>query len=58
MPDYRVYFIGNDGHFEKAVPLDCPDDASAIASAKQLIDGHDIELWQLGRKIAEFKAEH
>jgi hypothetical protein len=23
--------------------------------AKQLVDGHDIELWQLGRKVALFK---
>jgi hypothetical protein len=54
MPDYRAYLIGSDGHFYKAVVLDEPDDAAAIAAAKQLVDGHDVELWQRDRKIAEF----
>jgi hypothetical protein len=34
------------------VPLDCADDAEAMERAKQLLDGHDIELWQLDRKVA------
>ena len=54
MPDYRAYIIGRDGHFEKAVALDCADDSAAIESAKQLIDGHDVELWQRDRRIARF----
>ena len=53
MVDYRVYVIGSDGHFVRAIQLDCPDDNAAIESAKQLIDGHDIELWQEDRKIAK-----
>jgi hypothetical protein len=54
MPDYRAYLIGSDGHFFKSVALDEIDDAAAIAAATQLIDGHDVELWQRDRKIAEF----
>jgi hypothetical protein len=54
MSDYRVYVIGNDGHFQKAISLDCRDDNAAIESAKQFIDGHDIELWQRDRRIARF----
>jgi hypothetical protein len=27
------------------------DDAAAVEQAKQLLDGHDIELWQLDRKV-------
>ena len=54
MSDYRVYIIGSDGHFEKAIPLDCPNDAAALESAKQFIDGHDIELWQRDRLLARF----
>jgi hypothetical protein len=30
------------------------DDSAAIESAKQLIDGHDLELWQRDRRIARF----
>jgi hypothetical protein len=54
MPDYRAYLVGSDGHFHKSVVLDEPDDTAAIAAARQLVDGHDVELWQRDRKIAEF----
>ncbi len=52
MPEYRAYVIGSDGHFYRVVPLDCADDTEAMEQAKQLLDGHDIELWQLDRKVA------
>ena len=52
--EYRVYTVDTDGHFLKTIRLDCPDDASAVESAKQFIDGLDIELWQLDRKVATF----
>jgi hypothetical protein len=54
MPEYRAYILGSDGHFYRAVPLDCADDTEAMERAKQLLDGHDIELWQRDRKIARF----
>jgi hypothetical protein len=54
MPDYRVYIVGSDGHFFNSVPLECDDDTEALERAKQLVDGHDIELWQRDRKIARF----
>jgi hypothetical protein len=28
-----------------------------VQRAKQLVDGHDIELWQLDRQIATFSRE-
>jgi hypothetical protein len=54
MSHYRAYVIGQDGHFIKSVILDCESDDAAIEAAKQLVDGHDIELWQLDRQIAKF----
>jgi hypothetical protein len=30
MPEYRAYLIGEDGHFQDAVPLICADDAEAM----------------------------
>ena len=54
MPEYRVYIIGHDGRFQKAVPLECDDDDAAIEHAKQLVDGHDVELWQFDRRVGEF----
>lgn len=54
MPDYRVYVIGNDGHFFTSHPLICADDAEAIESARKLISRHGIELWQRDRKVTVF----
>jgi len=60
MRQYRAYVIGSDGHVRLRVDLFCADDDAATERAKTLalVDGHDVELWQLGRKIAEFKATH
>lgn len=51
MLEYRAYFVRDDGHFAKVVTLDCADDETAIAEAKQILDGHDIELWQQARMV-------
>ena len=56
MAEYRAFIIGIDGLFLRAIELVCPDDDSATEYAKQLVDGHDIELWQRDRKITAFKA--
>lgn len=53
MPEYRAYIVGDDGHFYEAIPLECADEAEE--KAKQLVDGHDVELWQRDRKIATLK---
>jgi hypothetical protein len=47
-----------DGHILNRIDLVCVDDDEAKEHAKQLVDGHDVELWQLERHIAVFKAEH
>jgi hypothetical protein len=49
--DYRVYFVGSDGHFVRFVGLSCSDDAEAIGQARRLIEGQDIELWSGERFI-------
>ena len=53
MSHYHAYILGQDGHFVKSVILDCDNDNAAIESAKQLVDGHDVEVWQLDRKVAK-----
>jgi len=53
MTYYRAYIIGQDGHFKGAIDLDCADDAAAVESAKQLVNGHDVELWQRDRRVAK-----
>jgi hypothetical protein len=54
MPQYRAYSISPDGEFRNSVPLECADDATALQKARQLVDGHHVELWQFTRKIATF----
>jgi hypothetical protein len=56
MPYYRAYIIGQDGHFIEAINLDCADDAAAVDSAKQLVNGHDVELWQQDRMVTRLAA--
>jgi hypothetical protein len=55
MPDYRAYIIN--GRFDSIKTeflQNHPDDATAIEAAKQLADGHDIELWDRDRFVGRF----
>jgi hypothetical protein len=54
MAHYRAYLVGRDGHHIKAVDLNCTDDAAAMKRAEQMVDGHNVELWQHARRIARF----
>jgi hypothetical protein len=47
--------IGHDGRIADALGFVSDDDAAAIEKAKRLVNGHDIELWQLDRKVATFQ---
>jgi hypothetical protein len=51
MPYYRAYIIGQDGHVIEAINLDRADDAAAVESAKQIVNGHDVEVWQQDRMV-------
>jgi hypothetical protein len=55
MQDYRAYIMGPDGHVQNRVDLQCANDVEAIKLAKQLVDGYDVELWQLDRHIETFR---
>jgi hypothetical protein len=57
MPYYRVYIVGRDGRFDGSVELDCADDKAATESARQFLNGHDVELWQRDRRVAKFEAK-
>lgn len=51
MPDYRAYIVGSDGHFKASEIIVADDDEHAVRLAEKLVDGHDVELWHLDRKI-------
>jgi hypothetical protein len=60
MPNYRAYVVGIDGHFNSIItefPHNHPDDTTAIEAAKQLVDDHDIELWDRDRFVGRFSPE-
>lgn len=52
MKQYRAYRLNEEGRVD-GVPkiIACDDDASAIEQAKQLLDSHDIEVWQHDRIV-------
>jgi predicted dinucleotide-binding enzyme len=56
MQQYRVFKIGLDGHVFDRVDLTCSDDNDAKKQAMALAEDHDIELWQLDKRIATYKA--
>jgi hypothetical protein len=55
--EYRLYRIDGDGHIS-APPhgFTSADDATAIKTASQMINGHDLELWQQSRLVARLPA--
>jgi hypothetical protein len=54
MPEYRAYIVDSDGHFIRPIQLACSNDECAKEYAKQLVDGHGVELWQEDRQVAKF----
>jgi hypothetical protein len=58
MPEYRAYLISSNGRIQQRIELVCEDETTAKERAKQLVDGHDVELWQGIRKIAIFPRQH
>jgi hypothetical protein len=58
MQEYRAYTVGKDGHFVGFEPLVCVDDEDAISTAKQFLDGHDIELWNGARMVIRLSAKN
>jgi hypothetical protein len=51
VPEYRAYLVGEDGHFFNFEEMVCDDDAAALERARQLVDGHDVELWNGARLV-------
>jgi hypothetical protein len=58
MNEYRAYLVGTDGHFDSFRAYRCADDSEAVIWAKQLLDGHPVELWSGERFVVRLdKAE-
>ena len=60
MSDYRAYIVGIGGSFNSIITEflhNHPDDTAAIEAAKQLVDRHDIELWDRDRFVGRLSPE-
>jgi hypothetical protein len=57
MAEYRAYIVGSDGHFASCEGFTCNDDNEAVAKAKRLVDGHDVEVWSGERFIVRITPE-
>ena len=55
MPTYRAYLINGDNRVASYRPIDADTDAEALKTAHQLVDGCDVEVWHLDRKIGRLK---
>jgi len=53
MLQYRIYYVGSDGHFIKAENVSFESDAEAISEARRLAGDHPIEVWQLDRLVTK-----
>jgi hypothetical protein len=51
MPTYRVYLIDAHDRVASYRPIEAHTDAEALEAARRFIDGCDVEVWDLARKI-------
>jgi hypothetical protein len=55
MRGFRAYLIGEDEYIALRVDIEASDETAARERAKQLVDGHAVELWEGATKIARFE---
>jgi hypothetical protein len=55
MPTYRAYLIDDDNRVASYLAIEAATDEEALEAAKQLVDGHDVEVWLLDREIGRLK---
>lgn len=55
MPTYRAYLINGDNRVSSYRAIDADSDAEALRAARQFVDGCDVEVWDLDRKIGRLE---
>ena len=55
MPTYRAYLIDADNRVSSYRPIEADTDAAALKAARQFVDGCDVEVWHLDRKIGRLR---
>jgi len=57
MPIYRAYFIDDKDRVESFKPVEADSDEEALETARQLVDGHDVEVWLLDRMVGRLSKQ-
>jgi hypothetical protein len=57
MPTYRAYLINGDNRVSSYRAIDAETDAEALKAARQFVDGCDVEVWYLDRKVGRLAGE-
>ena len=55
MPTYRAYIINGDNRVSSYRAIEADTDADALKVARNFVDGCDVEVWQLDRKIGRLE---
>lgn len=57
MTNYRIFFLGEDGHIKGNKLIECDTDAEAMALAEQECPEHTgLEVWQSTRMVGQIGA--
>ena len=57
MTDYRLYGLDGVARVASGEWFEADDDDAAVEVARQMMDGHDCELWQGSRLVARIRRE-
>jgi len=55
--DYRLYGLDGVDRVASGEWFEADDDDAAVEVARQMMDGHDCELWQGSRLVARIRRE-
>jgi hypothetical protein len=55
MPTYRAYLINGNNGVTSYRPVEADTGAGAMKAASQFVDGCDVEVWYLDRKIGRLE---
>ncbi len=55
MPTYRAYLINGNNRVTSYKPVEADTDAEAMKAARRFVDGCDVEVWYLDRKIGRLE---
>jgi hypothetical protein len=56
LSQYRLYFLGGDGHITTSHEFEAEDDDAAIRTATAWLEGRKAELWSGRRKVHDWVA--